>query len=729
LKKWTIFFVLLLFGFIPAFGEPYMFDTNYVIEKFVSGLNFPITMTFIEDDIFVLEKGGKVRIIENGKLQKDPVLQVNVDYRSEKGLLGITTVDSTVYLYFSESEKSGSDIIANRIYKYTWDGKELQNGVLVKEFPFDSDLVRGQHNGGIMVTDLDDNVYAVVGDARKRGVFQNQDTEKMFDSGVIVHVNYDESVIKPSLSENPQDHFIAMGIRNSFGLAIDPITGYLWDTENGHTDFDEINLVEPKFNSGWTVTMGPASKEQLEKIPGFSNFQYSDPEFTWEQTIAPTAITFVNSESFKEYNENLLVGDFNTGSIFKFKLDSDRTGFIFNDPKLTDLVLDAGDLPFEIIFASGFAGITDLKFGPDGLLYVVSPSGDIFKIIPTSDPKILEMQIPYWIKSNSGWWADKKISDSEFINAIQFLISEGIMVIPSSEYYTLDSKEIPNWIRNNAGWWASDQITDEEFVSGIQFLIKNGIIIITGEKCKNLPDQDVDLSYCNLSGKDFSNLDLKKANLYGADLSFANLANSDLRLANMESVNFTGSKLSKANFQLASLRNSDLSYADLTETSFHFVNLENATFTNSELSDTLFRKSSLKNANFANSRVKVNLQFVLLENANFFGSDLTGSILRASNLTNANFEEADLSKVRLPIAKVTNTNFKGANLSDTYWWTAKLNNADLSFADLSNANFTHANISNSNFTGANLAGADLRTAIIKNVDFSEANMNGCKGCP
>ena len=87
--------------------------------------------------------------------------------------------------------------------------------------------------------------------------------------------------------------------------------------------------------------------------------------------------------------------------------------------------------------------------------------------------------IPSWIKNNAGWWATDKIDDSSFLQGIQYLIKEGIMVIPSTETTkSAGSQEVPSWIKNNAGWWADGQIDDSSFVLGIQWLVSNGIIIV-----------------------------------------------------------------------------------------------------------------------------------------------------------------------------------------------------------------------------------------------------------
>jgi len=132
--KFFVIFLLFLPMLIPAFGEPTLKDKEYVIEIFVEDLSFPTTMSFIDEDILVLQKNdGKVRLIQNGILQEDPILDFHVDglLSGETGLLGILTIDSTVYLYVTEATQDGGEQIANRIYKYDWNGNSLTNPTLI----------------------------------------------------------------------------------------------------------------------------------------------------------------------------------------------------------------------------------------------------------------------------------------------------------------------------------------------------------------------------------------------------------------------------------------------------------------------------------------------------------------------------------------------------------------------------------------------------------------------
>ena len=382
--KILLLFVLAvsMIGFIflnvipDVFGEPQLLVEDLVVEKYVSNLCCMITtMTFVDDDILILQKrDGMVRLIRDGVLQEKPVLDVSVDSIGEKGLLGITSVNSSVYLYFTEAKTDGDKSLGNKIYKYEWNGNSLLNPILLNELPSSS-----IHNGGAMVTGLDNQVYAVIGDTGKYGPLQNKLLENLFPPDTPDYM--DTSVI---LRVDPEGPYQAMGIRNSFGLAIDPVTGNLWATENGDDDFDEINLVSDKFNSGWNKIMGPATESELDNLPNYEDYVYDEPEFSWEEVVAPTGLNFGKFQEISNYNDSLFVGDCNTGNLYKFELNQDRDGFEFSTSSLQDNVINKNESMDELIIGTGFGCVTDIERGSDGFLYVVSLSeGTIFRIIPT----------------------------------------------------------------------------------------------------------------------------------------------------------------------------------------------------------------------------------------------------------------------------------------------------------------------------------------------------------
>jgi hypothetical protein len=87
-------------------------------------------------------------------------------------------------------------------------------------------------------------------------------------------------------------------------------------------------------------------------------------------------------------------------------------------------------------------------------------------------------EIPSWVKNNAEYWVDGTIDDTTFVNALQFLIKEQIIIIPETEISEKQSNQIPQWVKNNADFWVQNAITDLEFIDSMQYLIANGIIII-----------------------------------------------------------------------------------------------------------------------------------------------------------------------------------------------------------------------------------------------------------
>ncbi|MGI0063422.1 MAG: hypothetical protein ACREAL_00920 [Nitrosopumilaceae archaeon] len=94
--------------------------------------------------------------------------------------------------------------------------------------------------------------------------------------------------------------------------------------------------------------------------------------------------------------------------------------------------------------------------------------------------KKVQLQIPEWIKDTAGWWGTGEISENDFIQAMQYLIKERIIVIPNlAESAEATGQDVPEWIKNNARWWSEGTISDNDFVNGIQYLVQNGIIQIS----------------------------------------------------------------------------------------------------------------------------------------------------------------------------------------------------------------------------------------------------------
>jgi glucose/arabinose dehydrogenase len=407
MKKLLFIFAACLLSRSSVVAAPVLKDPALVINEVASGLNLPTTMAFIgPDDILVLQKNdGRVRRVSGGILQASAVLDVNVDASSERGLLGIALHPNFpgtpfVYLYFTESatggDSSGSPA-GNRVYRYTWNGSALTSPALILDLPA---TPGPNHDGGIIRFGPDGKLYVLIGDLNRDGQLQNFPTGPgPDDTSVILRLNDDGT----TPSDNPffaqggkVARYYAYGIRNSFGMAFDPLTGILWITENGPDRYDEINMVEPGFNSGWEQILGPDARDpnsvaDLFQLPGS---HYRDPKFSWLSTVGPTGMVFLQSTVLgAQYQFDAFVGDINNGNLYRFKPNATRDGFVFSNPGLADLVADNTTELDELIFGSGFNGITDLKAGVDGRLYVVSfGDGKIYAIssgnIPPPDTQI-----------------------------------------------------------------------------------------------------------------------------------------------------------------------------------------------------------------------------------------------------------------------------------------------------------------------------------------------------
>ena len=465
---------------------PSLLDPKLSVRTVASGLVTPTTMAFLgPDDMLVLEKQtGRVQRVTGGAVQT--VLDLAVNNASERGLLGIALhpdfeTNRAVYLYWTcasphpvdpfvpserecpDTPQSAADtsdtlavpLLGNRIDRFIWDGSTLTfDRNLIKLHAFQNDATngvpRGNHNGGVLRFGPDRKLYLIFGDNGRRGQMQNlvdgpfgpgqpddqfggpQPDDAHF-TGVILRLNDDGTAPEDNpffgvgesmggeVGANIQKIF-AYGVRNSFGLAFDPVSGRLWDEQNGDDSFDEVNQVEPGSNLGWVQIMGPVGRiaqfKGIETSPAFFGLQqvrwsptniadtsaearsrlfvlpgshYRDPEFSWKFAVAPAGIGFLSSRALgPQYEDDLFVGASRTnlegGYIFRFNLTGNRRKIAVDDPRLEDRVAD-NNAKFDIteseslLFGRNFGIGTDIQTGPNGNLFVVSLSnGAVYEV-------------------------------------------------------------------------------------------------------------------------------------------------------------------------------------------------------------------------------------------------------------------------------------------------------------------------------------------------------------
>ena len=395
-----------------------------LLAKPVVNLSLPTSMAFVGDnDLLVLsDKVGQMYRITNGTLMKDPILDVNVANYSERCFCGLATSQRevgtwNVFLYFTESGtdsdideySGGPEPAGNRLYRYQLVDDKLINRTLLIDLPTKPGP---WHNGGAITVGQDGYIYVPIGDLKAsessagtpEGSFLQKTKAQNYPLGPpvdgragILRINPESQWTHNDSSGFPIDLYYAYGIRNSFGLDFDNVTGRLWDTENGPTFGDEINLVEEGFNSGWakmqgfwTVSLNKSGvfRGALTINPFSSMFDlgtYSSPELAWNYSIGLTALKFFHSDRYgNEYQDDLFVGDIHQGRILRFELNGTRTGLALNGSLADKIVDNSGEEQRHIFARFKPYGVTDIEVSPDGLLYAASyTEGTIYRIVPS----------------------------------------------------------------------------------------------------------------------------------------------------------------------------------------------------------------------------------------------------------------------------------------------------------------------------------------------------------
>jgi aldose sugar dehydrogenase len=360
-------------------------------------------------------------------------------------------------------------LLGNRVDRFVWDGAAStlafdRNLIKLRSFQNDAapeppnqgdgeQLARGNHDGGVIRFGPDGKLYVIFGDVGRRGQLQNlpsgptetglgptvpddqfggPEPDNAHFSGVILRLNDDGSTpadnpffaagagIGGEVGANIQKIF-AYGVRNSFGMTFDPLSGNLWEQENGEDAFDELNLVEPGMNSGWIQITGPADRvDQYKEIettslhhedfPNLQQFRwgperiadtpaeafsrlfvlpgshFSNPEFSWKHVLAPAAIGFLDSQALgPQYFGDLFVGfsvndDSLGGGLMRFELTGNRRKIAGNKVADNPTFHDTTGSETHIV-GRDFGIVTDIQTAPNGNLLVVSlDSGNVYEI-------------------------------------------------------------------------------------------------------------------------------------------------------------------------------------------------------------------------------------------------------------------------------------------------------------------------------------------------------------
>lgn len=442
-----VFSASLFFGICPMSAAPSLLDPDLQVNSVIeTGLTRPIAMAFLgPNDFLVAEKAsGRVRRVVNGVVTATP-LDLAVNFGADRGLLSIAlsptfATDRSVYLFWAESS-TGADsqvlssvpLLGHRVDRFIWNGASqtlthAQTLLRLRAYQADNNGTsapyRGDHNGGPLRSGPDGKLYVFVGDVGRRGALQNLPKgpfvppagdddfggpapDNAHLTGAILRLNADGSTptdnpfygagasMGGEVGANVAKVF-SYGHRNSAGLAFDPYSGALWNSEHGDDSFDEINKIVAGGNYGWIQVMGPLSRaaqfrkiEQnlyvapatigslqqnrylpdriavepdraLSRMYVLPGSVYQDPELSWRYCVPPGGLGFVEGNGLgPDYAGSLwsgagtqttikkaLTGEFANGFLMCLRLTPDRQHLdLSGDSRLADRVADNGTYP------------------------------------------------------------------------------------------------------------------------------------------------------------------------------------------------------------------------------------------------------------------------------------------------------------------------------------------------------------------------------------------------
>lgn len=315
----------------------------YQASVLATGLNAPWELVSVPDGrMFVTERPGTIRVITNGELQTEPLIAFEAPFNEEGegGLLGLAAdpdFENNGYLYAYHSYLEGGGI-ANRVLRLKVNGDQA---VIDKELL--GNIPGGtNHNGGRIKIGPDHMLYITTGERYEPELAQDQNSL----GGKILRISLDGSI--PADNPWPNSPVYSMGHRNAQGLAWNPDNGYLYATEHGQRNYDEINRIEAGENYGWPEVEGDEDDNGTYRAP----LAHSGDD-TW----APSGVAFIEEGPWAG---SLLAANLRGEQLLHITLSEDGTQVEKVEP----------------IFEDEWGRIRNVTAGEDGKLYILTNNRD-----------------------------------------------------------------------------------------------------------------------------------------------------------------------------------------------------------------------------------------------------------------------------------------------------------------------------------------------------------------
>ncbi len=364
----SIFYICTLFFFLQintacSSNQSEKKDTDFEVVTIAEGIDVPWGMTWLPDGkMLVSERSGKIFVIENDSLTGELSGIPEVYNKNQGGLLDIKThpdYENNGWIYLSYS-KLGDGGASTAIMRAKIEGNQLVSKELIYEsFP---KTTSGVHFGSRIAFDDKGYIFFSIGE---RGVMEN--AQKLTNPFGKVHRLHDDGEIpddNPFVSNPEATHSIwTYGNRNIQGMGFHPSSGELYSHEHGPQGGDELNIMIKGENYGWPevtygVDYGGGIISEKTTKPGIK-----DPIHYWDPSIAPSGMTFVNSERYPEWENSILLG------AMKFQY-------------LLRVVLDDKSFSKEEKLLEGIGRVRHVAQSPDGYIYVAVEGGKILKLVP-----------------------------------------------------------------------------------------------------------------------------------------------------------------------------------------------------------------------------------------------------------------------------------------------------------------------------------------------------------
>lgn len=345
--------------------------TPYEGQVVVEGLKSPWGIAELPDGrLLITEKEGTMRIVDpTAKTIGEAITGIpKVDAQGQGGLLGVTldpdfASNRMVYWTFAEPVSGGNHTAVAK-GKLSADEKSIESAtVIYQALPTYNGKL---HYGGRILFGKDGNIFVSTGE---RSDLETRPQAQQLNSalGKIVRITKDGKPAAGNPFEGQADakpEIYSYGHRNVQGLAFDPVSGELWDSEFGPRGGDEINLVKPGKNYGWPIiTYGiEYSGGEIGNPPIQQKDGLEQPVYYWDPVLSPSGMTFYKGSNVPEWENNLFIGGLSSTHIARLVIKDNK---VVGEERLLG---DKGER------------FRDVIQGKNGALYSVTDGGKLYKV-------------------------------------------------------------------------------------------------------------------------------------------------------------------------------------------------------------------------------------------------------------------------------------------------------------------------------------------------------------